>query len=91
VSRESKGALIREYALRMRWVSHVMEKQDTAYWEKYKRQKGAVSVLRLADALSHGIQNRRPDWPTPEDRAADLANHIRVSDALRKVRRRSRR
>ncbi len=24
----------------------------------------------------------RPDWPSPDDRADDLRNHIRVSEAL---------
>lgn len=38
--------------------------------------------LRAADQLRRYTLSVRPDWPSADDRAADLQAHIRVSEAL---------
>ena len=47
--------------------------------------------LRIADELRRYAYELHPDWPTPEQREEDLANHVRVGEALRRVRRPDRR
>lgn len=43
--------------------------------------------LAIADELRNHALALHPDWPTPEQREEDLATHIRVGEALRRVRR----
>jgi hypothetical protein len=38
--------------------------------------------LHAADQLRRHALSVRPDWPSLDDRADDLRNHIRVSEAL---------
>lgn len=49
-------------------------------WQLGKRT--AADDLHAADELRQYALTVRPDWPGPDDRAADLRNHIRVSEAL---------
>ena len=42
--------------------------------------------LRIADELRRHALSLHPDWPTREQREEDLATHIRVSEALGRVR-----
>lgn len=51
-----------------------------------KERLGLDDAFRLADALRRHVQSLHPDWPTPEDRAADLEMHVRVGEMLRSVR-----
>lgn len=46
--------------------------------------------LRIADELRRYALSLHPDWPTREQREADLASHVRVSEALGRVRSRRR-
>jgi hypothetical protein len=41
--------------------------------------------LHIADELRRYARTLHPDWPTPEERESDLAMHMRVSEALRRV------
>jgi hypothetical protein len=91
VKKAARAAAVREYVTRMRWVSHVMEKQDAADWQHYQQQLGAAAMLRVGDALRRSARRRCPDWPTADDEADDLAHHIRMSDALQRASRRRRR
>jgi hypothetical protein len=56
-----------------------------AHWLERKRRLGLAEGLRIAEELRRQVRLVRPEFPTPEDRAADLACHIRVSELLRRV------
>ena len=49
-------------------------------WQASQRTAGGD--LHTADQLRRYVLTVRPDWPSPDDRADDLRNHIRVSEAL---------
>ena len=51
-----------------------------ATWERLKGTP--ADDLRTADELRRHVKMARPDWPGPEDRAEDLRNHLRVSEAI---------
>lgn len=55
------------------------------FWRDQKRELSALEMLALGDELRLHAQRVRPDWPTEADRAADLAVHHRVAEALRAV------
>ena len=63
----------------------LVEESRAAHWASVKRRHGAVEGLRIAEALRLAAVALRPEWPTPADRALDLAVHERVSEALRRV------
>ena len=60
---------------------------------EHKRRYWAESAmtaderLRIADELRRYARELHPDWPTREQREEDLATHVRVGEALRRVRR----
>jgi len=62
----------------------VREMKDR-YWEERKQSMTPEESLALGDSLRQHVQALRPDWPTEEDRQADLEVHIRVSGLLRRV------
>ena len=49
------------------------------------RQMTVTEKLAFGDQLRRYAQMLHPEWPTAEDREADLAVHIRVSESLRSV------
>lgn len=54
-----------------------------AYWADRKRALGPAEGLRVADDLRRQAIAARPEYPTAEDRAADLESHMRVLEMLR--------
>jgi hypothetical protein len=64
--------------------SLVAEAKDD-FWITRKRALTAAEVLAVGDELRRHASALRPDWPTPADREADLAVHLRVTEALRAV------
>ena len=52
------------------------------FWVERQRRIAPVEALRIADELRRQVRITRPDWPTPADRAADLAAHIRLEELL---------
>ena len=62
----------------------------TRYWLERKRTLSAAELLAVGDELRRHALAVRPDWPTGAERAADLATHERVTEALRAVPARSR-
>jgi hypothetical protein len=58
----------------------------TAYWKEQKQARSAAELLAMGADLFAYARGLRPDWPGAEDRAEDLAVHLRVSEALRAVR-----
>lgn len=65
--------------LSKRW--DLLAEYKDQYWRERKKL-GIREALRVVGALYRQAQLFRPDWPTPEDREADLQTHIRVSAAL---------
>lgn len=63
----------------------LLAEADAEHWLARKRELGPAEGLRMAGELYALVALQRPDWPRPEDRAADLDVHARVSEALRSV------
>lgn len=71
-----------EYARRDR---SVLERLKSRHWAERKGLLGPAEGLRAAAALRRHILALRPDWPSEQERRADLATHIRVGEMLRRV------
>jgi hypothetical protein len=55
------------------------------FWAERKRSMTAADALATAEnRRQHAIQ-LKPGWPDADERAADLALHVRVPEALRAV------
>jgi hypothetical protein len=54
-------------------------------WAQQKARMTAAEALRLGDELRRHVRALQDGWPSREDRAADLAVHVRVSESLRRV------
>lgn len=65
------------------WQS-VAEAKDR-FWVDQKRRMTPAEALHLADDLRLAVIRQRSDWPSDEERAADLATHARVSESLQRV------
>jgi len=63
----------------------LVTREKERWWAERGRQLSAEEKLRIGDMLRRHAQRLRPDWPSPEERRADLETHIRVSEALRRV------
>lgn len=63
-----------------------VERSKARYWAEAKRKLTPLEALRIGDELRRQVELLRPDWPTPEERAEDVATHARVSAMLRSVR-----
>jgi hypothetical protein len=50
--------------------------------EAYWRTLSPAERLRLSDELRQHALLLHPDWPTPEQRAADYEAHVRLSERL---------
>ena len=55
------------------------------FWTNRRRRMHPVEALRIADDLRAQARAVHPDWPTPADRAADLASHVRLTEILRRA------
>lgn len=53
------------------------------FWLNRKRASSPAELLTLGDQLLRHARTMRPDWPGEAERAADLAVHQRVAEALR--------
>lgn len=56
-----------------------------AAWLELRQTQGIAGTLRIADALREQVLVRHPQWPSDDERADDLATHIRVAEALRRA------
>jgi hypothetical protein len=56
------------------------------YWREYKRAHGPAAGILIADELRRQVLAMRPDWPSEEERAEDLAMHLRLIDVIRRAR-----
>ena len=74
------------------WVNRdweMVEQMKTRRWLDLKTGIAPSAVFRLAQELRDYTCNLRPDWPSPAERQADLAEHIRLSGILKRVRQNS--
>jgi hypothetical protein len=55
-------------------------------WLEQRRRRGIPGALEIADELRRQVRGLRPAWPSDEERAEDLAVHVRVAEWLRRVR-----
>lgn len=55
------------------------------YWRDWKRRHGPAAGIRIADELRRQVLRMRPGWPSARERQADLAAHLRIIEALRRV------
>jgi hypothetical protein len=63
----------------------LLAEADAEHWLARKRELGPAEGSRMAGELYALVTLQRPDWPCREERDADLAIHVRVSEALRSV------
>ena len=54
-------------------------------WAEQKSRMTPTEALQLGDELRHHVSSFQAGWPSEEDRRADLAVHVRVSESLRRV------
>ena len=59
---------------------------DSAWWAERRRALGPGEAFRIADELRRFVRATRPEWPDDADRASDLASHVALGEALRRVR-----
>jgi len=56
-----------------------------AFWAGRKASMTAEEALATAEMLRQHARQVKPGWPDANERAADLALHVRISEALRAV------
>lgn len=64
-----------------------VEAAEVACRRERRERLGPTSSLVQAAELAAAVRTLRPDWPSAEERRADLETHIRVGDALRRAHR----
>lgn len=57
-------------------------------WAQRKNVMTAEEALAVAEGLRRHARALRPEWPDEVERAADVAVHVRISEALGAVSRR---
>jgi len=62
-----------------------LEAEKARFWTERKASMSPSEALTVGDALRRHAQALKPDWPDFAERAADLAVHCRVSEALNAV------
>jgi hypothetical protein len=55
------------------------------FWAERKRSMTAAEALATAEMLRQHARQMKPGWPDADERAADMALHVKVSEALRAV------
>jgi hypothetical protein len=73
------AAAIRAFARRDRTAVQDLKR---AYHARRYREHGAGPGVALAQGLWMHARRVRPDWPTAQDRADDLAHHIALKARL---------
>ena len=55
------------------------------YWAERIRKLGPAEGFRIGDELRRQKLALDPDWPSPAEREADLAHHVRLAELFRRV------
>lgn len=70
--------------VRRDWNTVAIAKEEQ--WIAERRRRGVRWCFEVADSLRRQAVQRHPAWQTADDRRDDLATHVRVGTALRRVR-----
>jgi hypothetical protein len=62
------------------WTEIERSKRD--HWTDRFRREGPAATLGASLALWQHARAVRPDWPTGEDRADDLAHHVTLKQLI---------
>jgi hypothetical protein len=62
-----------------------VERMKARFWIEDGHRLTAVQALALGDELRRYAQTVRPDWPDPDERAADFAVHLQLTEPFRAV------
>jgi hypothetical protein len=62
-----------------------VDASKTEQWLHERQRRGIPWCLRIAEELRRQVVRQRAEWPSAEERETDLATHVRVSEALRRV------
>jgi hypothetical protein len=68
-----RDADIREFVKRPRFEAEAAKR---AHWASLHRTRGPAATIEASQVLWRHMRELRPDWPTAQDRAADLAHHL---------------
>jgi hypothetical protein len=60
-----------------------------AFWAQRIARLGPIEGFRIADELRRQVLEQIPGWPNDEQRAQDLACHVRLSELLQRASRAS--
>jgi hypothetical protein len=71
--------LIRDFVQRDR---AAVEKLKRTHWVRLFRQGGPAATIRAGHALYEHVRRVRDDFPSPRERADDLAFHIELKRKL---------
>jgi hypothetical protein len=72
-------AVLRAFA-RRDWSA--LQEHKERYWIERKRTMTPADALGVGDALRRHARALHGDWPDADERAADIAVHVRVAEAL---------
>jgi hypothetical protein len=62
------------------WPAAERAKQE--YWARAYAEHGPVVTVTAAQELWQHMRSVRPDWPSDDERAADLAHHVALKQTL---------
>ena len=62
-----------------------IDEEKARFWVERGRQMTAAEALAAAEALRLHVRRVHPGWPDQAGRDADVAVHVRVTEALRAV------
>lgn len=77
ITRDIEGYVSRD------WASVRAAKDD--YWAARIRRLGPGEGLRVADELRRQVLLQTPAWPSAQERADDLAAHVRLAELWRRA------
>ncbi|MGH7279469.1 MAG: hypothetical protein ACREJG_12390 [Candidatus Rokuibacteriota bacterium] len=61
---------------------HVPGASEEDHWARETAERGPLATFEVAHALWLHMRRVRPDWPTDEDRRADLTHHVALKRAI---------
>lgn len=70
---------VRAYARRT-W--HAAERLKREHWAREMAERGPLATFEASLALWEHMRRLRPDWPSPDERRADLAHHVKLKHAI---------
>lgn len=59
-----------------------VEARKQAHWAREHAERGPEATLAASAALFEHMRLVRPDWPTAQERRADLEHHLALKRAI---------